>query len=339
MATARQFSAGRVKRFGLPLLAFCLGFPLVSAAGTGNDAMDWVQKMSRAMQELSYQGRFVYMHDDHVESMSILHVNSAEGKRERLISLNGEAREILRDNANLTCVWPSSRQVVVDPVNRFDKSPLWIPADVERLGKFYQFSIEGQDRIADHPAVIISIQPKDKFRYGMKVWIHELNGLLLQSYVFDQQGRINERVMFTDLSLMGAEDHQAVFDVTPKIANGYALIRSHSGKGVNRMPMDEHWRLQQMPVGFYIESAFRKRMPESSMVQQMILSDGMASVSVFIEKLEGEQLHGESSMGAINAYSTIHKGFGVTAIGEVPAVTVELIARSVYYDASDRPHD
>ena len=160
------------------ILFFC--FLSSSAfASSGNEAIDWVQKMSRAMQELSYKGRFVYQHNNQLESMSILHVNDAKGKRERLISLNGEAREILRDNANLTCVWPSSRQVVVDPASPADKSPLWIPEDVKRLGKFYDFKIVGDDRIADHPAVVISITPKDQFRYGMMVWIQQQNGLLL----------------------------------------------------------------------------------------------------------------------------------------------------------------
>lgn len=314
---------------GRVFLFFCF-FSSASLAGSGNEAIDWVQKMSRAMQELSYKGRFVYQHNSQLESMSILHVNDAKGKRERLISLNGEAREILRDNANLTCVWPSSRQVVVDPVSPSDKSPLWIPDDVKRLGKFYDFKLVGRDRIADHPAVVISIKPKDQFRYGMMVWIQEQNGLLLQSNLFDEQGRPSEQIMFTELALLHYDDQKS-FSVLPKIASGYSLIRSHSDKS-GRFPADNRWQLTSIPSGFHIESSFRKTMPNSSdFIQQMILSDGMASVSVFIEKLVDQSMLGESSMGAINAYTTKHGGFGVTAIGEVPAVTVKTIAQSVVY--------
>ena len=334
MTTGSRYQATTRTNFAMSrltaLLLLLLSLP--ASAATGNDAIDWVQKMSQAMQELSYEGRFVYLHDDHVESMSILHVNDAKGKRERLVSLNGEAREILRDNANLTCVWPSSRQVVVDPISKANKSPLWIPDDIKRLAKFYNFSVVGRDRIADHPAVIISIQPNDQYRYGMKVWVQEKNGLLLQSNLIDGEGRTSEQIMFTELALLDYDDPKT-FNVLPKIANGYALIRSHSGENSEQHPGDTRWQLKSMLSGFHIESSFRKKMPNSvEYIQQMILSDGMASVSIFIEKLaDQQQLLGESSMGAINAYSTKYKDYGITAIGEVPAITVEKIAESVFY--------
>lgn len=302
-----------------------------SFANSEREAMDWVQKMSRAMQELSYKGRFVYLHNNQLESMSVLHVNDSQGKRERLVSLNGEAREILRDNTTLTCVWPSSRQVVVDQSNQSEASPLWIPEDVKRLAKFYEFSITGKDRIADHPAVIISIKPNDQFRYGMKVWIQENNGLLLQSNIFDEQGRTTEQVMFTEIALLHYNDRK-IFSVLPEIDSGYALIRSHSGENGGQYPADEKWQLQSMPEGFRLDSAFRKKMADSlDYTQQMIFTDGMASVSVFIEKNAGNGLSGETSMGAVNAFGTLYDDFSITAIGEVPAITVKHIALSMAY--------
>lgn len=293
--------------------------------------MDWVQKMSIAMQELSYKGRFVFSHNNQLESMSILHVNDTMGKRERLVSLNGEAREILRDDKNFTCVWPSSRQVVVDQSNTSNFSPIWIPEDVDRLGKFYKFTMDGEDRVADHPAIIISIQPKDEFRYGMRLWIHKNHGLLLQSILFDERGQTSEQIMFTDLSLMHYDD-QKNFSVIPNIDNGYALIRSHSGDGSGQLDADARWQLQSMPLGFFLESAFRKKIMNSAeYTQQMILTDGMASVSVFIEPLSGNGLIGESSMGAVNAFGTQLKDFSVLAIGEVPSITVKKIAESIVF--------
>lgn len=310
-------------------------FTLISVIGTASasthqEAMDWIQKMSRAMQELSYKGRFVYAHNNQLESMSILHVNDAQGKRERLVSLNGEAREILRDNNTLTCVWPSSRQVVVDQSNQSQISPLWVPDDVKRLSKFYTFSMSGKDRIADYPAVVVSIQPKDKYRYGMKIWIHEHNGLLLQSVLFDDNGRKTEQIMFTDLALMHYDDKTS-FSVLPQIESGYALIRSHSGQGA-QIPADTRWQVKYLPGGFMIESTLRKKIAEApDFTQQLILTDGMASVSIFIEPTSEQSLSGESSMGAVNAYGAQLNDYTVTAIGEVPAITVKNIAQSVIY--------
>jgi sigma-E factor negative regulatory protein RseB len=318
------------------VLAYIAGLGLIVAsvstiASAEHDAMGWVQKMSTAMHDLSYRGRFVYQHNNQLESMSILHVNDSQGRRERLVSLNGEAREILRDNNNLTCVWPSSRQVVVDQSSKSSYSPFWIPEDVTHLAKFYEFTLSGKDRIAGHPAIVVSIMPQDNLRYGLKVWLHEINGLLLQSNLFDEAGQVVEQIMFTDLALLRYDD-ETTFTVLPKIANGYALIRSHSGENSNQLPADRNWQLKSMPGGFWIESAFRKKMANSNdYTQQMVLTDGMASVSIFIEKIEDQNLNGESSMGAVNAFGTQYENFAITVIGEVPAITVKQIATSIEY--------
>ena len=314
------------------ILLVIAGSAGANSAGINSDkAMQWLQKMSMAMQELSYKGQFIYLQDNQLESMSIIHVKDGQGVRERLVSLNGEAREILRDNNNFTCVWPSSRQVVVDQSNQANSSPIWIPEDVERLSKFYDFSISGKDRVADHSTIIISIKPKDEFRYGMKVWIDDKNGLLLQSILFDRQGKTKEQVMFTNLTLMHYND-QISFSVVPQIDSGYALIRSHNGQQSAQLQSDAKWKLDSLPNGFWIESSFLKKMPESTeYTQQIVLTDGMASVSVFIERTSGESLSGESSMGAVNAFGTRLNEYTVTAIGEVPAITVKQLAKSTVY--------
>ena len=303
----------------------------IANAGGEKEAMQRLQDMSKSMQQLSYQGRFVFAHNNQLESMSIIHVNDDMGRRERLISLNGEAREILRDNNNLTCVWPSSRQVVVDQSNQNQWSPIWIPEDVTRLNKFYQFSMAGKDRVADHPAIVVMIKPRDGYRYGMKVWIHENHSLMLQSALFDDQGKLAEQIMFTDLKLLD-ENEQQQLTVTPQIDNSYALIRSHTGEQVTQTGVESNWRLQFLPGGFWLDSKLSKPMNNAEhKLQQMVLTDGLASVSVFIEPTSDQSLQGASSMGAVNAFGTRFNDYTVTAIGEVPAKTVKQIAESVVY--------
>ena len=300
-------------------------------AGSENKAMQRLQDMSQSMQQLSYQGRFVFAHNNQLESMSIIHVKDDMGRRERLISLNGEAREILRDNNNLTCVWPSSRQVVVDQSNQSQWSPIWIPEDVKRLSKFYQFSMAGTDRVADHPAVVVMIKPRDGYRYGMKVWVHEANSLMLQSALFDDQGKLAEQIMFTDLRLLDTDEQQQL-TVIPQIDNSYALVRSHSGEQETLTDVESNWRLQFMPGGFWLDSRLSKPMSDADhKLQQLVLTDGLASVSVFIEPTSAESLQGASSMGAVNAFGARFNDYTITAIGEVPAKTVKQIAEAVTY--------
>jgi len=68
------------------------------------------------------------------------------------------------------------------------------------------------------------------------------------------------------------------------------------------------------------------------MVEHLVYSDGLAAVSVFIEKTDrpaGVGSKGPSRMGAIHAYSKVMDGEQVTVVGEVPESTVAMIGESV----------
>jgi len=294
-------------------------------------AMQWVQKMSDAMRNLNYQGTFVYMHQDQLESMQISHFRDTQGEKERLISLNGEAREVIRDNQNLTCIWPSSRKVVVDLSRKNSFSPIFIPEDITRLEKYYHMKLVGKDRIADMDSVIVHIQPKDKYRYGMKFWINEGNGLMMKSSLINEENVVIEQVMFTSLKHFAANE-TLVIDTMPQIDENYTLVRYHRGDGSKMFTADSAWQLEGAPGGFWRESMLRRKIPGSNeFVQQMVYTDGLASLSIFIEKQSEETLRGSTSMGAVNAFIHILDSHSVTAIGEVPAITVQQIAESVSY--------
>jgi sigma-E factor negative regulatory protein RseB len=293
--------------------------------------MDWVQKMSDAMRNLNYRGDFVYVHENHLESMQISHYRDVHGEKERLISLNGEAREVIRDNQNLTCIWPSSRKVVVDVSRKNSFSPIFIPEDIARLEKFYVMKLLGKDRVANMNAVVVHIVPKDKYRYGMKFWINEDNGLMMKSNLINENGKVVEKVMFTSLKLFEG-DEKLVIDTMPKIDENFTLVRYHSGDSSKSFAADNSWQLGQTPGGFWRESVMKRKIPGSDdFVHQMVYTDGLASLSVFIERQSGITSQGESSMGAVNAFIRILKNHSVTAIGEVPAVTVKEVAESVSY--------
>jgi sigma-E factor negative regulatory protein RseB len=294
-------------------------------------AMDWVQKMSDAMRNLNYQGDFVYAYENQLESMRISHYRDASGEKERLISLNGEAREVIRDNQNLTCIWPSSRKVVVDLSRKNSFSPIFIPEDIARLEKFYDMKLLGKDRVANMDAVVVHIDPKDKYRYGMKFWINEQNGLMMQSNLINENGKVVEKVMFTSLKLFTG-DEKPVINTMPKIDENYTLVRYHSGDSSQSFATDNAWQLNRAPGGFWRESVLKREIPGTDhFVHQMVYTDGLASLSIFIERQTGVTHQGGTSMGAVNAFIRILNNHSVTAIGEVPAVTVKEVAESVSY--------
>jgi len=308
------------------LLASC-----VSAPALADEAMQWVQKMSDAMRGLSYSGNFVYMHDNQLESMQISHYRDADGEKEHLVSLNGEAREVIRDNQNLTCIWPSSRKVVVDLSRKNSFSPIFIPDDIARLEKFYDMRLLGMDRIANHNTVVVHIEPRDIYRYGIKFWINRDNHLMMKSSLLDEQNREIEQVMFTSLRVYG-DDEKPVIDTLPKIDESYTLVRYHRADSSNSTEVDNAWQLSHTPGGFWRESVLRRMIPGTEdFVQQMVYTDGLASLSVFIERKTSESLSGATSMGAVNGYMRIHANHSITAIGEVPAITVKEVAESITY--------
>ena len=293
--------------------------------------MEWVQKMSDAMRSLNYRGNFVYMHEDQLESMEISHVRDSLGEKERLISLNGEAREVLRDNENLTCIWPSSQKVVVDYSRKNSFSPISVPEDIARVEQFYNINLLGNDRIAGKSTVIVHIQPKDDYRYGIKFWINEQNGLMMKSSLIDEGSREVEQVMFTSLDLL-EKNTDLMLETIPELEDQYTLIRNHVGERQQDGVVDVSWKLDDVPLGFQRKSLVsRKIQGTEQYVQQMVYTDGLASISVFIEK-EIEQIpQGGTSMGAVNAYIRVLGDYSITAIGEVPAMTVRKLAESVYY--------
>ncbi len=316
-----------IPRTLLPLVVLsCVSAPLAA-----DEAMQLVQKMSDAMRNLSYRGNFVYMHGNQLESMQITHYRDENGEKERLVSLNGEAREIIRDNQNLTCIWPSSQKVVVDSSRQNSYSPIFIPEDITRLQKFYQMKKVGYDRIAGMDTAVVHINPKDRYRYGMKFWINRDNHLMMKSSLLAENGSEIEQVMFTSLEVFDGDDNPG-FDIMPSIGDDYTRIQYHRGQDAAPVTGTGPWQLQQIPGGFWRDSVLRRELPGSGqVVHQMVYTDGLASLSVFIERSNSETHRGGTSMGAVNAFIRIVNEHSVTAIGEVPAVTVKEVAESVIY--------
>jgi sigma-E factor negative regulatory protein RseB len=75
-------------------------------------------------------------------------------------------------------------------------------------------------------------------------------------------------------------------------------------------------------------------MGESKPVGQLVYSDGLAAVSVFIEPLapRREPLRtGLASLGAIHIYTREVANHMVTVVGEAPAASVQRFANAVQY--------
>jgi sigma-E factor negative regulatory protein RseB len=106
------------------------------------------------------------------------------------------------------------------------------------------------------------------------------------------------------------------------------------------------FRASELPPGFHLTVAGAQTLGGATLpASHLVYSDGLATVSVFVEAeqaasagpsadsshdtLAPPPLHGLSRLGSGYAFSTVVQGHQVTAVGEVPAETVEFIAHSV----------
>jgi sigma-E factor negative regulatory protein RseB len=313
------------------LALFCLLVaPLMQASG--QDVQSWLDKMSRAIDTLNYEGTFVFVHGGKIETMRIVHGTGEDGMRERLMSLNGEPREVIRDQDVLTCIWPASRFVVVGTSRTRHGVPAAIPADTQRLEQYYDMAPGKLDRVAGRDCRTLHFEPKDSYRYGYRMCIDGQTGLPLKSEILDERDQPIEQVMFTSLKVLDQipdRRFQASMD-----AKGFTWYRADDDQDTSGTQPDAGWQVDALPPGFDVAANLKHPMAVSEQpVQHIVLSDGLASVSVFIAKPgeHKELFEGESQNGSMHAYARTFAGHQITVVGEVPRRTVEMIGTSVHY--------
>lgn len=147
------------------------------------DPQTLIDEMSNASRDLNYDGVFVYRHKKQIDTMRIIHKSSGKGVYERLISLTGNAREVIRDKDQVKCFFPETKTVVVDKSRLGKLISTYLPSPIKSISEFYSFELAGEDRIAGMETWIVNIRPKDKYRYGYQIWIEKKSRLLLKSEV------------------------------------------------------------------------------------------------------------------------------------------------------------
>jgi sigma-E factor negative regulatory protein RseB len=308
-------------------------FPLIIAFSCvayadGLQPKQLLEEMCAAMSSQSYRGTFVHLHNNKIESMEIVRRKDENGEVEKLLSLNGEAREIIRNRDVVTCILPKSQKITIDKARAGSQLPLALPQNLDNIEIFYELSLDGAERIAGLDSTIVSLKPKDSYRYGHRIWVDKASKLMVKSDLLDEHGVPIEQIMFTTLVL----DHNlpdSAFAPHSQ-ADEFKRVEVSKGSMPERVEPMLKWQLTQAPHGFSLVSHTRQMAKSSQFpVEHMVLSDGMASVSVFIEPQQGKSLSGASRMGAVNAYGSLKAGHKVIVVGEVPAATVILINQHV----------
>jgi sigma-E factor negative regulatory protein RseB len=287
----------------------------------------WLQRMVNAVHSLSYEGTFVFLHNGQLESMRIVHTADQTGEKERLISLNGVAREVYRDNASVTCIAPDVKSVSIGKRVTGEGFRAVFSVDISQLSDLYDFHLLGEERVAGRPVRVVAIMPRDGYRYGYRVYLDIDNALPLKTDMLTLSGESVSQLMFTQLQVHSSSRDIAEISLEGK--EHYDWVQQKPRKAVNASTTSL-WSFSDLPQGYAITlHSKRKADQHDGSIDHFVVSDGLASLSVYIEKALDDGLLGGSAMGTINAYGSEISGFNVTAVGEVPALTVEQIARSI----------
>jgi len=291
-------------------------------------------RMQTASQNINYHGTLVFLQNGQVQSMRVVHKADKTGRFERLINLNGVAREVVRKDDLVICYMPDSKEVMVSRQKiKGNVNVLTQLAgnDFIELQKNYEFTLESMERIAGREAQRVLIQPNDNLRYGYRLWVDNEKSILLKSDLLNEQGESLEQAMFADIAIV---DHIPESLLQPtSTGDGFTWYERESDSS-KPMILDSDWKIEPLPRGFAVSSRFRHQMLGSSIPSEhWVLSDGLANVSVYFEKLTDDQeaFEGIAPMGVVNAFGIINAEHQITIIGEVPANTVEQLAHSVIF--------
>jgi len=308
------------------------GAALVLAMGAAQaqspETLSWLRKIHEATQRLSYTGTFVYQNGMRSETSRITRYVDAAGDIEKLEVMDGVPREIVRTRDTVRCYLPESRVVKVD--RRTERGfPALVPERIMALARHYDLTLGETRRIAGYDCQAVELSPKDNLRYGYRLYADIGSGMLLRAVTLDPGGNEVENFTFTQLTLG---------NVTRDMVKPRHAVRDwrveNSGAELARL---DGWGLAAELPGFRKVTELRRRLGESRPVGQMVYSDGLAAVSVFIEPLEARRdpiRTGLSRMGAIHIYTREVANHMVTVVGEAPASSVQRIADSVEYHRS-----
>jgi len=307
-----------------PLLALSFG---AAAQQIAPDTLAWLQKIQEATQKLSYTGTFVYQHGTRSETSRITRFAGTD--TERLEVLDGIPRELVRTRDTVRCYLPESHVVKVERRIQGatpERFPALLPEQLDTLMRHYDISLGEMRRIGGFDCRAVVLTPRDNLRYGYRLYADSKTGMLVRAATVDAAGNVVEQFMFTQL---------VIGNVTPDMVRPRSAAASWRVEDAQAAPTRlAGWGLSAELPGFRKVVELKRRMGEAKPVGQVVYSDGLAAVSVFIEPLEGRRepaRTGLSSMGAIHMYTREVANHMVTVVGEAPAASVQRIANAVEY--------
>jgi sigma-E factor negative regulatory protein RseB len=301
---------------------------LVATSASADDAMRWLSRASQAARQLDYVGTIVYQIGPRVESSRVTHLYDNGLEYAKLVNLDGPAREVVRTEREVRCYYPDAKLVRVEPETFRNVFPSLSSEQQQSLSRYYSFRVLGEDRVGGRPVQVVVFEPRDGLRYGHRFWSDGATGLLLKARVLNERGDGVEQFAFSDLTINARIERSMVEPSWPVVPPDWKVLESAAGDVILQ---DTGWIVTRVPPGFEkIMEGFRKLRGRRERVAHLVFSDGLVSISVFVEPLvAASPPAGFLQKGGLNVYSIKQDDHLITVMGETPGATVRQIAHAV----------
>jgi sigma-E factor negative regulatory protein RseB len=318
--------------------------PLVVAAPAAMDikpadrsVADWLMRMHEASRRRAYIGTFVVSAGGSMSSSKIWHVCDGEQQMERVESLTGAPRSTFRHNDQVITFLPDSKVAVAEKRESLGLFPNLLKAGDSSIPQFYSAKQTGHERVAGFDADVVVLKPKDSLRFGYRIWSEKKSGLVVKLQTLDVEGRVLEQAAFSDLQLDAPVSMSRLSQMMAQ-TEGYKVEKPEM---VKTTASAEGWVLKNPVTGFSPMSCYKRSAlaggeranPDGTL--QWIFSDGLASVSLFVDVFDRRR-HTQEGLLAMGATQMLTRRLNdksgdwwLTVVGEVPPSTLQAFAQGL----------
>jgi len=304
-----------------------------ATAAQPSEARGWLLRIHDAASRRNFQGTFVVSGGGSVASARIAHFHDGAHQYERIESLDGRQRKVFRHNDVVHTLWPASHVAMIEQRGQLSSFPALLQAGDDGIADWYEVRSEGIDRVAGHEATVLSVKPRDAYRYGYRLWADVGSGLLLRADVIGERGDALETSAFSEVSIGVRSQPDSVVQAMKRL-DGYRVVKP----ALTPTRLDaEGWVMRSTAPGFRLVSCVRRQIetpgeppgdPSEPPVLQTIYSDGLTYVSVFIERYRADR-HTQPLLASLGATLTLSQRQGdwwVTIVGDTPVLTLKTFA-------------
>jgi sigma-E factor negative regulatory protein RseB len=296
--------------------------PKTAQVGSYKSVNEWLVRIHDASRKRAYTGTFVVSVGAEMASARIWHVCDGEQQMERVESLTGTPRSTFRHNNHVVTFFPEAKVARSEEREAMGIFPNFLKSNDSAIAEFYNLKVLESERVAGLNTEVVQLIAKDALRYSYRIWTERKSGLVVKLQTLDAAGRVIEQAAFSELTL----DAPVKMEKLAAMMNNTAGLKLEQVDMIKTTAIAQGWTMPRGVPGFASMNCFKR--PET---MQWIFSDGLATVSLFIESFDRKR-HTQEGMWSMGATQTLAKrldDWWLTAVGEVPAPTLKVFAQQL----------